>query len=137
VRALLLLAALFLPLASAAFDLQRLEIEYRYFHASGRIPEMPAWTPKEGLAVYMDLHFLGPITWENYIHAMTDPGQYRLVGLKTELKVYVFRNLSVGIHHHSQHILEGRHPFLPKFPVQDAIQVNWVVYQSRSRPSLF
>lgn len=118
-----------------AAELDRLAIEYGRYHPSARIPEMPGYKAKEGLAVLFDLSIVGPLYWRNRVHGLTDPGQYRLVGWQFELGADPFfwrdslrGHLEFFYAHHSQHLLEGAHPWI-KFPVNDQLGLRWTLYK--------
>lgn len=116
-------------------ELTYADIEYARFHPSARMPEMPGFKAKEGLAINFETDVIGPVYWRNRIHALTDPGQYRLIGWNFELGVpplFWVKNkyaqaLRVYYEHHSQHLLEGQHPWM-KFPVNDSIGFRMVIY---------
>lgn len=117
------------PRCADAFELTELSIQYQRFHPSGRFPEMPEHQAKEGVGFNLNtdlvcLEWRGRpcLIWRNTVHALTDPGQYRLVGWKFFLgaRIHWFE---VGYHHWSQHLLEAVHPEV-KFPVQDALSVK-------------
>jgi hypothetical protein len=113
-------------------EITYVDIEYQHYHPSGRFPEMPNYRAKEGLALDFNTQLLGPVYW---IHALTDPGQYRLVGWNFELGVnplffvpYDYaKAFQIYYEHHSQHILEDHHPYV-KFPVNDSLGLRWVIY---------
>lgn len=110
-------------------------IEYQYFHKSARFAEMPNHTAKEGLGVRFNVKLVGPLYWNNRIHALTDSGQYRLVGWNFEVGLHPLfwiddpyaRGLQFFYNHHSQHLLEDKHPEM-KFPVNDSLGLRWVIY---------
>lgn len=116
-------------------ELDRLAIEYGRYHPSARMPEMPGFTAKEGLAVLFDMKLAGPLYWRNRVHAKTDPGQYRSIGWQFELGADPFfwndslkNHLELFYAHHSQHLLEGQHPWM-KFPVNDQLGLRWNIYE--------
>lgn len=120
-----------------ATDVRDLSIEYRHFHKSARIAEMPGYQAKEGLAINFDLDLIGPLYWNNTVHATTDPGQYRAVGWLFEFglrpSMYFPRGwdgLEIYYEHHSQHVLDAKHPWM-KFPVNDSVGFRWVIMGRR------
>jgi hypothetical protein len=131
-----LLAVFLWAFVAQAVELRDLSIDYDDFHDGSRIAEMPGFKPKEGLAVNVKIDLLGPIYWNNRVHAVTDPGQYRLIGLKFELGVRVFESLDIEYRHHSQHLIDAVGP--TKFPVEDSLGVHWTIYQAPvSHPTIF
>jgi hypothetical protein len=101
----------------------------RVLHESARFPEMPQYQAKESVSLGLDLALVGPIYWNNLIHTMTDDSQYRFVGWwfefglrSSQLPFYPrsWPGIEAFYQHHSQHILEDRHPSM-RFPVNDSI----------------
>lgn len=118
-----------------AVELDRFAIEYGRFHPSGRFPEMPGYIAKETIAAVFDIGLIGPVYWRNRVKALTDPGQYRQVSWQFELGADPFfwqgdlkGHLEVFYAHHSQHLLEGQHPWM-KFPVNDQLGLRWTIYR--------
>lgn len=116
-------------------ELDRLTIEYGRYHPSGRFAEMPMHRAKEALGVEFDMKIFGPVFWRNRIHALTDPGQYRLIGWQFAVGADPFfwqpdlkDHLELFYRHHSQHLLEDNLPDM-KFPVNDALMLRWTIYK--------
>lgn len=122
-----------LGMVSAAWsaELKKLDITYQRFHQSNIIPEMYPHKAKEGLSLGFDVSLYGPFYWNNVVHALTDAGQYRLIGWQFELGVSPWQSLDLFYIHHSQHLLDSHHPFV-KFPVNDSLGLRWRLFTNEN-----
>lgn len=114
------------PSTAWTVEVRDLSIEFKHFDASGQFAELPGEKVKDGLALNFSLGVLGPLYWDNQVHALTTDAQYRLVGWQFEVGVAVFPCLDVFYFHHSQHVLDGHHPLL-SFMVEDAVGFRWIL----------
>jgi hypothetical protein len=128
-----MLALLLLLMASPAqaIELSELSIDYQYFHPSNRMAELVGKSAKEGLGLNMELKPWGPSFIRSRVHALTDNGQYRLVGWEFQLGTRLWGWGELSYHHHSQHLLEAQAPW--KFGVEDSLHLKlWLMGSPKS-----
>lgn len=122
ITGILLWLALINPVhAIELFKIESATLEYRKFTDSN-MAEIPQFTPTNQLALSINIKVIKFLYWENTVHGTSTDAQFRLIGLLSYLHIK-YKRLSVGWEHHSQHVLEGRHPFL-RFPHQDGFLVK-------------
>lgn len=112
-----------------AVELKSLGVQYDRFVGKTIMPEMPIWEAKEGMGVLFDVDLTHSFFWNNRVHALTDSGQYRLVGWEFSLGTSPWRSLDLFYHHHSQHILDGHHPEFKFAGVQNSVGFTWKIYE--------
>lgn len=114
-----------------AVELQRLVVNYQYFDGSNRIPDLAGFKAKEGLSLSMDVDLGWRFYWNSRVVSLTDPGQYRMIGLNMHLGWRVTDKLSVEYEHFSKHLLDHGDSGFPagKFPVSDSLGLVWTIYQ--------
>lgn len=86
---------------------------------------------KEGInlgleASLLDVFYLRPI-----VEGTTTDAQYRGVGLDLRLGLRVSPSVEIGYYHHSQHLLDRASATLPRYPVEDAIELKIFLYRAR------
>lgn len=128
---MLLALLLILSTQARAIELRSLAVHYQWFDSSNRIPDLDGFKAKEGLALSMETDLFWRFYWNTSIVSLTDPGQYRLVGLNMHLGARVTESLSVEYEHFSKHLLDHGDAGYPagKFPVQDSLGFVWVIYR--------
>lgn len=121
---------LVLIMSYAKADVRELSIEYNRLHESSRVAEMFPHKPKESLALNMNIDIIGPLHWDNTIHATTDDGQYRMVGWQFFFGINPLKWIDIGYRHHSQHIMGA--PELPMgFPIEDSLCVKLYIVRTQ------
>lgn len=132
---------------SSTFDVDNLSIKYMSYTNPGSDPLVTGnGLPNRGLNKHLSLNVDTSIYGYMYlnatVHSDTDyntatdaSGQFRSIGLQTELGVRIFRQLDLFIHHHSQHVLDYQASF--PFPVQDAIGIRINLIKSKKFDTLF
>jgi hypothetical protein len=93
---------------------------------------------KEGLNLGLTTDVLGIFYWDSEVQSITTDAQYRSVALDMRFGLKVTDHLQIGYYHKSQHLLDRPSYNMPKFPVEDAIQIKFFIFKSRQpRESLF
>jgi len=110
---------LFIPNLCNALEITESYFEFRKFYFSSNMAEIPQYKPKESVALLMDVNLYKPLHWNNRVHGVSTDGQFRLIGWQFYLHFKILTHFEIGWEHHSQHILENRHPIL-RFPHEDS-----------------
>jgi hypothetical protein len=92
----------------------------------------------------LDLHvktsLLSVIYWDSLIHSATDRyldtgrmGQFRSVGLRMRTGIRISPQFELGLHHHSQHVLDHKYSHGP-FPREDGLEIRIQLYRAKDTP---
>lgn len=84
--------------------------------------------PKEALRLNINSSLARVIGWNSTVESYTTGAQYKSVGLETALFVRLSPSLEAGYYHRSQHVLDGKHPYM-KFAVEDALTLKLYFYR--------
>lgn len=124
---------------AAAVELERVELNYRRFVETNYVLEVPGFEVKEAIDLDLDVDLMGPIYWRNTIRSLTDDGAYRFVSWNFMLGAQILESLSVEFEHKSGHLLDHPDYDYPDghFPVEDSINVRWVIHDGSRAPALF
>jgi len=113
--------------ASFASDhIKNVSIEYRRLLNQPRLLELPTANKVDYLGLNLNLKLFGPIYWDNLAHLYSSSDRVKWVGWLFELGIKVSK-FDLFYKHHSQHTLDGVHPFMD-FPVNDGVGFRWRVY---------
>lgn len=129
------LGALCVSISSHAYQLiklQEVDLVFRKF-VPGRSALLYPEAPKEALGVSLAIDIADWFYWNPAVYAMTTDAQYRSVGLEFNLGIHLTKWLDVSYFHHSEHLLERTHSFMNKFPVADAIELKFKLYQTKDK----
>lgn len=95
-------------------------------------------SPKEGLNVSICTDIFSYFYFDSTLETLTTGAQYRGVGLLLGVGIRLSDALSLGYYHHSQHVLDRDYSAMPKFPVEDALELKIYLYKNReAREGLF
>ncbi len=86
---------------------------------------------KEGINLGVDTTLLGFVYFNSVVESLTTDAQYRSVGLDTRLGIRLSPFMEFGYYHHSQHVLDRPHSYVPKFLVEDALELKIYLYKAR------
>jgi hypothetical protein len=111
--------------------LRSLNIKYNNYFDGSRHPIVTS-QPKEALSINLDTDFLEYFFFNNKVHAVTDNGQYRLVGWNSLIGFRPFESLDVFYEHHSQHLLDTQGE--RKFPSEDSWGITIHIFREKHRP---
>lgn len=129
--------------AGETVELDKVDITYRDFFPGGRDPlitdtGIPNRQLGKEVSLNVDTNIITYFYWNNRIHGMTDEvtnsggrGQFRAVGWEFDVGFQLLNFLSLGYHHHSQHVLDHEAPF--NWPVQDAVFINVVLFSKHKK----
>jgi hypothetical protein len=123
-----------------ALEVKELKINYRNFHPSGRLLELPGLQVKEGLNLGLNLDLIGPFYWNSTIRSLTDGGGYKFLSYNFFLGVRVFSNFYVEYEHRSGHAFDRSDSVFSngRFPVEDSLGFQWYLIRSDANsPALF
>lgn len=121
-------------------DLKELSIDYKNYamvNKNARNSLIYPEPPKEAINVNINMDFATYFYWNNVIESLTTDGQYRSIGLQTQIGVRLSEHLELGYYHHSQHLIDRQHSYMDKYPVEDAVQIKLYLYKSNNRESIF
>lgn len=85
---------------------------------------------KEGVNLGLDTSILGVGYFNSQIEGTTTSAQYRGVGLQLQIGIRLSDYLDVGYYHHSQHTLDRPSGDIPRFAVEDAIELKIYIYRA-------
>lgn len=112
-------------------QLDELSVDYRNFAVlndkARNLLTYPE-SPKEGVNLNLNSSIAKVVYWNSTIEAMTTGAQYKSIGLLMGLGVRISPYVEVGYLHHSQHVLDGRHPYM-KYPVEDSLTLKLYFYR--------
>jgi hypothetical protein len=123
-----------------AVELKELYIDYKnYSWVSDYSRNMLIYpeSPKEAVNLGVEMDLFRVFYWNSEIQSLTTSSKYESVGLDTRLGLRLFESLEVGWFHKSQHVLDRKHSYMPKYPSEDAIQIKIFIYSDKNRRSLF
>lgn len=131
----LLLAVLLLALPSYAVEVTEVKINFRKFHESAHLLEIPGFKAKEALNLHLATDLVGPVYWNNVVRSLADDGGYKYVAWNFSLGIRLLPALFLEYEHQSGHLLDHPKSAYPagRFPVQDSIGVQWFLL--RASPS--
>lgn len=115
-----------LGLGIASGSVKDVSIEYRRLLNKPRLLEIPGASHVDYLGLNLNLGIAGPVYWNNLVHIYSSSDRVRWVGWLFELGLKISK-VDLFYKHHSQHTLDGVHPFMD-FPLQDAVGLRWRVY---------
>jgi hypothetical protein len=117
-----------------AVEVRKVDINYRRFHPSARLLEIPGFKAKEAVNLGLDVDLGGPFYWNNEVRSLTDGGGYKYVAWNLMLGVRLFPSLDLEYEHLSGHLLDHPESAYPggRFPVQDSLGIRWRLLQSDS-----
>ena len=132
----LLVSLLFSSLVQASdlhlMELDELSVDYKHFAVlNDKARNLLTYPehPKEAINVNINSSILGVVYFNNQIQSMTTGAQYKSIGLQVGLGVRLTSYLEVGYLHLSQHVIDGKHPFM-KYPVEDSLTVKLYFYRA-------
>lgn len=108
-----------------AVELTRFSLGYERVLYGGKDATIYPSKVKERLNVKFNIGH-GILFNDNKIHATTDNKQFRLVGLESKFGVKI-DSVRIYFKHHSQHLLDSRHPYLTGYPVEDTLGIEWIL----------
>jgi hypothetical protein len=122
----------FIPNVCLGLEVKEVRVNYRRFHPTARLLEIPGFRAKEAVNLGLNTDLIGPFYWDNVIKSLTDDGGYRYIAWNLFLGVRVFQNFRIEYEHESGHYIDhdqagyitlgGRHP------VQDSIGFQWYLH---------
>ena len=121
-------------------ELQDLALDYKNFswlNDQARNALIYPEHPKESINVVINTNLLKYMFLNSTIESLTTGSQYRSIGLELRLGLRVHNNLEFGYYQHSEHILDGTHSYMNKFPVEDAIEIKLFLYRKEKKDSIF
>ena len=119
-------------------ELNELQLNYKRFMPNGRNMLIYPDPPKEALNLGINLDVAHYFYWDSVVESLTNDGQYKSVGLASKIGVRLTPAFSVQYEHHSQHVLDGTHSYMWKYPVEDSVGIVYRFYFStESRKSIF
>lgn len=121
-------------------ELKEVYIDYRnYSWVSDYSRNMLIYpeTPKEAVNLGVQMDILKVFYWDNEIQSLTTSAKYEAVALDIRFGIRLWESLEVGWQHKSQHVLDRKHSYMPKYPSEDTIQLKFFLYRSKDRKSLF
>ena len=150
---ILLISSLFISSFSKAdeyniVNVDELKINYKSFFPGGSNPLITEngllnRTLDKELSLTVNTFIFNVFYWNNRIHSLTDKenvpngiGQFRLVGLESQLGVNLTPWVSLEYYHHSQHLLDYMYPY-GHFPVEDAFSLNIFLIRSKKTDTMF
>ncbi len=93
---------------------------------------------KEGINLGLTTDVLSYGFWDSEVQSITTDAQYRSVALDTRLGLRLTREIEVGYAHKSQHLLDRPSYNMPKFPVEDSLEIKLYIYKTgNGREALF
>lgn len=111
----------------ARSDLRNATVEYRRILPGARLLEVPQSREFDALELDLDVGIVGSFYWDNRIHLIADSAQVRWVGWQYEVGAGPWHGVQVFAQHHSQHELDGTHPF-SRFPFENSVGFRWRIY---------
>lgn len=93
--------------------------------------------PDKSMNVIIKFDALKYLYWNSTIESLTTSAQYRSIGLQARAGIRIAPFLEVGLYHHSQHLMDRQHAYMPKFPVEDAIEINLYLYRRDKKSNIF
>lgn len=118
--------------------LSSLGVKYRSFISPGRDALIYPNEHKEAIELNLNTDVLRFLYFDARVFGIVDQTQYRAVGLNTMVGARVTDWSRVEIEHLSEHILDGQHSFLPRFPVSDSFNILIDIYRTPApRQSIF
>ncbi len=109
-------------------ELRETSLNYKYFVHPGRDPLFINEHHKEELNLHLNLDVFKYLFINNMVHSKTSPSQYRVVGLNSKIGVHVTKHVDIQYEHFSKHLLDKKHEYMNKFPVEDSIGINLIFY---------
>lgn len=113
-------------ISATANHVRDISIEYRQLLNQPRLLEIPNSRSVNYLGLNLDLKIAGPVYWNNIVHIFSSSDRVKWVGWLFEIGVKISR-FDFFYKHHSQHTLDGVHPWMD-FPLQDSVGFRWRVY---------
>lgn len=144
-QALIIVAILLFTLASMAaewspIELQELSVQYINLEKiNDKARNFLTWpeSPTEKINVLIDTNILTHGYWNSKILSQTTDAQFRSIGLETHIGVRLTNFLDMGYYHYSDHAIDRNVGGMPKFPVEDGIELRIYLYRAKDANSIF
>jgi hypothetical protein len=120
-------------------DLNEVTLTYKNYqmvHKNNRHLLLWPEKPKEAITTTLNFDILKYAFWNNNIHAMTTDSQYRSIGLETRLGIRILPQLDISFYHFSQHLLERAHSSVLPYPLEDAVEIRFNIFNKNKRDSI-
>lgn len=114
-------------------EADEVSIKYRDFVHPGRNAYIYPEPLKDGVALNLNTTFLDLFYWNSTIDALTTPAKYEFVSLTTEVGLRVTENIQIFFQHFSGHLLDREQSYLGKYPVNDSVGFNLILYSAGKR----
>lgn len=109
-------------------ELDELSLKYRHFVHPGRNPIIWPEPLNDGVDINLHTSIADVFYWNSTVFSLTTPAKYEAVGLKTQLGLRLTSWLQPFFEHTSTHLLDRAHSYMPKFPVEDSVGINLILY---------
>lgn len=124
IAACLLLAIFAFCISAYSAPVKDASIEFGAFLANSRLLELPE-RPTNFIGLNLLLMPIGPLYWQNKVHALSVGDHVRWVGWHYELGL-ALGSVDVYYDHHSQHALDRAHQLYN--PISNAVALRWRIY---------
>lgn len=111
--------------SAKAVEVKDLSLDWQKYMGTLRLLELPYAQQGESLGLNLNLGLIEPFYWNNRLSSISSASKFQWIGWQFELGANI-ASVDVFYSHHSQHTLDGSHPFMG-YPLQNSVGFRWKI----------
>lgn len=115
--------------AGGIMDLDELSVRVDNFLHEGRDPVIYPVPQNHRWTLQMDMSSFDTLLWRNKIISTTSPSQFESVAWNFDFGFKFTDYVEVFYSHTSTHLLDRKHSFMHRFPVEDSIALKIFIFK--------